>query len=66
MGLRRKAALFIHLAALLCGECENWHTAHELGRIAAQGYGVQCKYVTAVLLCAAAYRQQSPELQKNA
>eukprot|EP00953_Heterococcus_sp_UTEX-ZZ885_P013172 7529-Heterococcus_DN1.PRE.2 len=41
MGLMRKAALFTHLAALLCGECENWHTAHELGRIAAQGYGVQ-------------------------
>jgi Transport protein Trs120 or TRAPPC9, TRAPP II complex subunit len=43
MGLRRKAALFTHLAALLCGECENWHTAHELGRIAAQGYGVQVR-----------------------
>ncbi|CAM9360467.1 unnamed protein product [Choristocarpus tenellus] len=40
MGLKRKAALFSHLAAMLCVEHETYATAHMLARAAAEGYGV--------------------------
>lgn len=37
--IQRKAALFAHLAAMLCSDFENWSTAHLLARMAGEGYG---------------------------
>ncbi|CAN0324288.1 unnamed protein product, partial [Pylaiella littoralis] len=39
MGLKRKAALFAHLSAMLCSDFETWNTAHLLARMAGEGYG---------------------------
>jgi hypothetical protein len=46
MGLKRKAALFTHLASLQCAEYEQWDTSHQLACFAAHVYGVDMRHGT--------------------
>ncbi len=41
MGLRRKAAFFVHIASLQCREFKDWNMAHAFARISARAYGIE-------------------------